>query len=650
MSVLSIDFETRSRVDLRKSGTHVYAADPTTDIWCMAFAFDDEDVELWTPRWDGGSRRARIEAHVQAGGEMRAWNAQFERLIWRDILGPRYRFPVPHMGQWYDTAADAAALGLPRGLGKAADVLGLPTQKDDAGHRLMLQMSKPRSVKGGRVAWWDTPDRLHRLYEYCRQDVRVERAIGERTRKLPASERRIYLLDQIINDRGVLVDVDLVLAAQQIVREGTRRANAELADITNGEVTSVTKVADLTQYLGVENVRKDTIRDYLDGDPCEIKRRVAELRAETAKSSTAKLNAMLACAGADDRARGQHLYHGAATGRWAGRLIQVQNFPRPEVQDVEQFIPHVLENKYDLIEAEQPALVVVSSMLRSMLRAAPGHRLIAGDFAQIEARVLAWIAGQDDLVEAFRTGEKIYERMGAAYSGKPLEEITKDSEERQVGKNSVLGAGFQMGADRFAEQVWAQSGIALEPDTAQHIITTYRETYPKIPEFWRDINNAARNAVLEPGSVCKCGRIQFVVRGPFLWCVLPSGRALAYAQPEIHKHTVTPKDGAPFTTHSVTFMSVNSVTRNWQRAFGYGGYFTENVVQAMARDLLAAAMLRVELAGYPVVLTVHDEIVSEVPIGSGTLNEFLELMQTGPEWADGLPVAVDGWEGERYRK
>jgi len=543
----------------------------------------------------------------------------------------------------------------------------------------MLQMSRPRKPRKGEpkgaLLWWDEPEKLQRLIEYCRQDVRVERAIAKRVRRLDSLERRVYLLDQKVNDRGVHIDVPLIEAAQKIVAEGTLRGNAELRALTEGEVGSVTKVADLTKWLqaagaDIDNLRKDTIRDFLDGfDGDDEVRRVAEIRQEIGKSSTAKLEAFLSVVGEGDRARGLLLYHGASTGRWAGRLIQPQNFPRPSVPSVEDFIPRVLAGDFDLIEIEEPALIVVSSMLRSMISATPGHRLIAGDYAQIEARVVAWIAGQDDLVAAFAAGAKIYEEMGAAYSGKPLDSITKDSDERQVGKNSVLGCGFGMGADRFAEQVQQQSGIVLprgerdekgkllegEVDVAQLIIKTYRTKFPLIPQFWKDINNAARGAVREPGRIFRCGRndsVRFVVRGQFLWCVLPSGRPLAYARPRLERHRVVPKNPEmePFTTESVTFMSVDSVTRKWKRTHGYGGLFTENVVQGTARDLLADAMLREEDAGYPIVIHTHDEAVADVPEGHGSLDEFLEIMRECPQWAEGLPVAVDGWEGERYRK
>jgi len=670
--VLSIDFETRSTGDLRKSGVYPYAAHKDTDVWCLAWAIDDEDPGVWTPslgRWVP----EEVEDHVAEGFEVRAWNAQFERTIWNEIMVKRYGFPPLSIDQVYDTAADAAAMSLPRSLDQAARVLGLPVEKDMAGHRLMMQMAKPR--KKIPLTWWDDPDKLARLIEYCRQDVRVEREIAKRIRPLSKSERRVYVLDQVVNDRGVGLDLPLIHAAGKIVREGTRRADEELRELTAGAVSGATKVADLTRWLQaagaeLDDVRKDTIRDFLnqaEGIVQDDVRRVAELRQETGKSSTSKLGAMQAASCPDGRARGLLLYHGAGTGRWAGKLIQPQNFPRPAMKRPEVYIPRVLAGEFDMIEIEEPALLVISSLLRSMLIPAPGHRFLSGDYSQIEARVVAWIAGERKLVEAFARGEKVYEQMGAAYSGKLLDEITKDSEERQVGKNSVLGCGFGMGADRFAEQVWTQSGIRLdrgardeegrllkgEVDVAQLIIDTYRGLYTMIPAFWREINSAAIAAVRFPGETYTCGKgatIKWSVRGQFLWCVLPSGRPLAYALPRLEERTVRPKNKDPFTVTSVTFMGVNSVTRKWERSAGYGGLFTENVVQAMARDIMAAAMLRVEDAGYPVVLTVHDEIVCEVPDEHGSLEELLRLMTVLPPWAEGLPVAAEGWAGERYRK
>lgn len=694
---LHLDFETLSTVDLRKAGVHVYAADSTTDILCCAYAFGDEDPEIWYP---GNPLPQRVIDHVRAGGEIHAWNAAFERWLWWRVWG-RYGMPRPKLVQFFDTAADAAALALPRSLDQAAKALGLEVAKDAEGYRLMMQMCKPRTSKDGKYTWWhqDTKvgqEKILRLGAYCKTDVVVERAVSRRIRPLGKSERETYLMDQRMNDRGMQIDLDLVNAAQRMVEEANRRGNAELHELTNGRVIKVTKVGDMKDWLAangvtVENLRKETVRDLLgefENLPDDV-RRLLQLRQELGKSSTAKLNAML-IVGPNGRARGLFLYHGAGTGRWAGKLIQLQNFPRPTVGcaddcaskrkdkktgkslkcncgGIERFIPLVMDDEFDLIESENAALLVISSLLRSMLTAGPGNRLLAGDYAQIEARIVAWIAGQDDLCELFATGGKIYETMGAFIYGKPVESIRKADYERQVGKNTVLGCGFGMGADTFVSQAKTQTGLDIPLEDAEKAVAGYRKLYPKIPQFWKDIQNAAMRAIQDPGSVQTCGRnnsIKYSVRGQFLWCFLPSGRPLAYAKPTIKKRVVQPKDRVivnedgttsiekrkPFESLSISYMGVNPKTKKWSRQWAYGGLLTENVVQAMARDLLVAAHKRHEAAGYMPVLTAHDEAVSEAPIGHGSLENYLDLMRELPEWAEGLPVEVEGWEGHRFRK
>lgn len=661
MKSLSLDFETKSVVDLRRTGVYPYAAHPLTDILCMAWALSDDEIPAWVP---GMSPPEEIVAHVEDGGEIRAWNAQFERIIWWMILTPRYGFPRPSREQFVDTAAEAAAMALPRGLEDAARVLNLPVEKDMEGRRLMLQMTKPRKPRKGEpkdaLLWWDADaEKLERLIAYCQQDVRVEREVAKRLRPLGDFERKVYLLDQVMNDRGVPLDRDLIQASQLITTIGLAEANAEIDQLTAGAVTSVTKAADLTRWLQsegaeVENVRKDTIRDLLADGGDELDdtvRRVAEIRSESAKSSTAKLVSMLKVISRDDRARGLLLYHGASTGRWAGKLIQPQNFPRGEVKKAERFIPRVLACDYGGIAAEEPPLMVVSSLLRAMIRASEGHQLMAGDFGQIEARVVAWIAGQEDLVQLFASGGKIYETMAAEIYGVPVDEIPNPSEKRQIGKNTVLGCGFGMGEDTFVAQVKKQTGIDLPPEVGHAAVQAFRTRFSKIRKFWSSIDRAAIQAVQHPGkayAVGRGGRTRFVVRGQFLWCVLPSGRPLAYALPRVVDRTL-PWDRSQ-TRPAVTFMSVNGYTRKWSRTVGYGGLWTENVVQAMARDLIAAAMARLESAGYRPILTVHDEVVAEPELGHGSLDEFLELMTRRPRWAEGLPVAAEGWTGPRYRK
>lgn len=659
---LSIDFETRSVLDLTKVGVHKYARHPDTDIWCMAFAFDDEeDVDLWYPGITGAAWNvlgSRVNEYVRQGAEIRAWNALFERIIWREILAPRYKFPVPDLDQFVDTAAEAAALALPRGLEHAAQVLGLPVQKDAAGYRLMLQMCKPRTVKGQPgLHWWDDQERRERLYAYCKQDVRVEREVAKRLRPLSKLEREVYLMDQRMNDRGIYVDLPLVRAAKALCDQAMEDANTELGTVTNGEVTAVTKVQDLRAWVGerglpLADLTKGTVRDTLaaGGEIDELIERALELRAEAGKSSTTKLVAFENGTEEDSRARGLYLFHAASTGRWGGKRIQPQNFPRP-FKGIEEFIPWVMDGNADFITLERRGVPdVVSSMLRSMVTAAPGNVLRQGDYAQIEARILAWIAEQDDLVALFASGGKIYEEMAAYIYGVPIEAVTP--EQRQVGKNTVLGCGFQMGPKRYREQAQEQTGIDVGEELSERAVSAYRERYDRIPGFWAAINEAAFQAVLNPGAVFTVGRgamIRFTVRGQFLWCVLPSGRLLAYAKPDIRDKRL-PEPYEHIVKPSITFMAVDAKTRKWRRHHTYGGHLTENVVQAMSRDLTAGAMLRLERAGYPPVITSHDEVVSETPEDFGSLDEFLKLMSTRPKWAAGLPVKVGGWQGKRYRK
>lgn len=671
MTTLSIDYETRSEADLKLIGTYEYAFHPTTDVWVMAWAFDDDEPELWRPSWTGlhdGRLNDELVEFIVKGGELRAWNANFERLISNAVMRQRYGFPRAPLPQWFDTAADAAALALPRRLEHAAVALGLPQQKDDAGRRLMLQMTKPRKpTKNDPRVWWDEPEKQVRLGEYCAQDVRVERAVYQRVRLLPESERELYLLDQAVNDRGVLIDVPLVEAAQRIVVRGVAEANAELNDLSCGEIARVTNVADMGAWVraagvDVENLRKDTVRDLLAGGedlPGDVQR-VLELRQQAGKSSTAKLTSMLSHASRfDDRARGSLLYHAAGTGRWAGKGIQPQNFTRPDEAivgkngaNIDELIELIEADEYEELIRRHPPLLIIAALLRSMLIATDGHDLCGGDFSNIEARLVAWFAGQENLVELFATGGKVYETMGAFIFGVTLDEVLaegKGSYKRQVGKNTILGCGFGMGGPTFCRQALRQTGIVIPEEVGQSAVTGYRTLYSRVPDAWYDVERAAKKAIQNPGKSYRClrdGNVLFTVRGQFLWCRLPSGRLLAYAKPDIRPR-LTPwgemKD-------SIAYMGVHPITKQWKRQGAYGGMLFENIVQATARDLMAGAMLRVEKAGYPVVLTVHDEVVAEPREDFGSTEEYVSLMREVPEWARGLPVAVDGWRGKRYTK
>lgn len=671
---LSIDLETRSTVDLKRSGVYPYAEHPTTDVWCAAFALDDGPVQTW--RADEPVPALIVE-HVRTGGKIRAWNAQFERTLWRLVLTPRYGWPMPALEQFHCTAAQAAAMALPRALDEAARVLGLDVRKDKEGARLMMQMARPRPKRAedGSPIWWDDAAKLSRLVSYCAQDVEVERAIAAKLRPLSDDERVIYVLDQRINDRGIRIDGDLVAAAQDVVADAVERINARLRGLTGGTVAAVTKRADLLAFLrsqGVEteSLGKPAMRELLARDDLPgVVRELVEIRKEAAKASTAKLKAMTAATSPDGRSRGVLLYHAAGTGRWAGKLWQPQNLPRLSAD--EEVIEFVLRRDVDCVDMLfGPPLEVISSVLRPCLIAAEGKDLIAADFSNIEGRVTAWLAGETWKVDAFRafdagTGPDLYKLTYSRSFAVPVGEVTKD--QRQVGKVMELACGFQGGVGAF-QSMAAIYGLAVPDEEANRLKTAWRDAHPHIVQLWRGLEDAAFTAVSNPGQITTAARglIRFRVKGGFLWMILPGGRALAYATPSIEtKEMPWTRDGAqigedaegrpifeqlPVFKDVVSFWGIDSRTRQWTRQFAYGGFWTENAVQATARDLMAGAMLRLEAAGYPIILTVHDEVVSEVPAGFGSVEDFEQIMCRLPAWAAGLPVAAEGWRGFRYKK
>lgn len=627
---------------------------PTTDVWLAAWAFDDmEEPELWFP---GQPCPERVADHIRSGGAVRAHNAAFERLMTKYVVAPRYGWPEPRLEQYYCSAAEAAAMSLPRSLGQLAKVLGVDAQKDDEGYRLMMRMCRPRSFRAdGTPVWWDVPERIARLGVYCKGDVKAEKACTPCLRRLSDKEREIYLQTERLNDRGIRIDRELVLAARDVADEGVARANALVTTLTEGAVTGVTKVANLKSWLNSEGVAadgvdKDTVKELLEGDLEPKVRSVLEARATTGRSSTAKLGSMLEVACTDDRARGLIMYHGAGTGRETGKLIQPQNFPRGEIEDVERFIPDMLERNYDLIDLFHPPVVVVSSMLRAMVTAAPGHELIAGDYSGIEARVTNWIAGQNDIVELFRKGEDVYKYNAARLFQIPISEVQKFPH-RQTGKFQELSCGFGMGWKKAMSAAdTAQYGyLKLSEPRSKEVVDGYRDTHKKVVSYWYECNDAAIEAVLKPGKPIVVGplkNVKFLCAGAYLYIVLPSGRPLVYPAPRVEDSLTPWGEMRP----GVTFFGVHATTRQWCKQRLYGGLIVENIVQAVARDMMLEGRLRAEACGYPPVLAVHDEVVTEVPEGFGSVEEFLGILCESPPWAAGCPVSSEGWRARRYRK
>lgn len=707
--VLFIDFETRSAADLRKTGAWRYFEDETADVLCAAYAFDNGPVETWRR---GAPCPPAVREHILAGRTCSAFNAQFEAWAFMLVLGPRHGWPVPRPEQWSDTMAWAAAMSIPQSLDGAARALGLNEQKDKEGTRLIRKFCGPRRRRasdnftlGGKLVYpdplWNEPedhkDDFDAFVRYCAQDVVVERALKARLVPLSEYEQSVWAFNLVLNTRGVRIDTELVAALLKITEAAKARLDHEMALATDWDVTACSQVSQLTAWLrlngvATDSLAKNAIEDLLSSDLLPEKaRRAVELRKEAAKTSTAKLVTMQHAVCRDGRVRGVHLYHGAGTGRWSGRLLQTQNMPRGTgtVKNPERARRDFLPGDADWIEMMYGRpMYAVSDMLRACLVASPGHRLLAADYSSIEGRVTAWVAGEQWKLDAFIANDEgrgpgMYELAAAGIFNVLADLVSKA--QRQVGKASELALGFGGGVlayyamaavygidmapvypilrETTAPEVWERAGKRYDEcltrgDTGTDVMTReawiasevtkvlWRARHPSTVALWRGLEDAAFDAVSNPGHIATYGPISYLVRRGFLWCRLPSGRCLAYGSPKIQDRKTPWGD----TKAAITALGVNSVTKKWDRFALYGGLATENVVQAIARDLMAHGMLQAEAAGYPIVMTVHDEAVADVPEEFGTLADFEQHLCDLPAWAAGIPLVASGYEARAYRK
>ncbi len=634
---ISIDFETYSECDIKTAGGYNYAAHPSTEVICMAWAIDDEAPQLWTPDQQFPDRLAH--ALMWENAEVWAWNAAFERAVWHHKILWKHDIGVADH-RWNDTAALAATLALPRALGKCAEVLELSDQKDTRGRFLIQRLCKP--YRGERRT---DQHLLDELYAYCKQDVVTERAIKNyilKYKPMGEHERAVWLLDQEINWRGVGIDVPNVENALDLIIATAERLNASVVDLTDGALSGVGSRAQVMSWCRDQGYRlggydKNAILTALADPalPANV-RDVLKVRQTLGKASTSKYQAMQNLAGHDNRARGVFSYHGAQTGRWAGRGFQPQNLPRPAFNDADTCVQLFDQRDPELLEMLYgDPMAALSSTLRSMIVPAQGNRLMVVDFNAIEARVLAWLAGEQEPLDVFATGQCIYCHAATSIYGRTI--TKKDKEERQIGKVAVLALGYQGGVGAF-QTMAAAYRVEIEDELADQIKVKWRKANKNIVRFWYALEEAANNAVKHRGHAFDAGPITFKCHGDFLFAKLPSGRRLAYYQPRLGNN-------------GLEFWGTDSrLGGRWAKLDTYGGKLAENITQAVARDLLADAMLRVEAKGYPVVMHVHDEIVSEVPKDFGSLAEFEQLICQMPDWATGLPMAVEGFECERYRK
>lgn len=644
MSVLAIDIETYSDIDLTKSGVYAYSDSPHFTILLFAYAFDDEATEVVDIASGEELPKRVIDALTDDSIIKTAFNAAFERTCISRFLGIHLK-----PAGWQCTAVQSAMLALPLSLDGVGEVLDITRKKLKEGTDLVRFFSmpcKPTKANGGRTRNLpsDEPEKWERFKTYCIRDVDAEREIREKLRNfpIPESEMELYRLDQEINDRGILVDRELVAGAVecdlQYKEETTRRAY-ELTGLNNPN--SVTQVKDWLSERGVEaeSLDKKAVKELLpeaDGEVLEM----LKLRLLMSKTSVKKYQAIERSVCLDGRVHGLLQFYGAnRTGRWAGRLVQVQNLPQNHIPDLGLARDLIKKRRFedvDLLFDSTPG--VLSELIRTAFVPRPGCRFIVADFSAIEARVIAWLSGENWRLDVFKTHGKIYEASAAAMFGVPVESIHKGDPLRQKGKIAELALGY--GGSVGALTAMGALDMGLTEEELQPLVNQWRAANPHITKYWWDCDAAAYTAVEEKTEVT-VGRVTFAWRSGILFITLPSGRKLSYIKPRLATNR--------FGRMGLTYEGVGE-SKKWLRIETYGPKLVENIVQATARDLLAEAMLRLRNAGFDIVMHIHDEAVLEVPDGVSSVDEICRIMSVAPAWADGLPLRADGYECEFYKK
>lgn len=648
MQKISIDIETFSDVDLIRCGVYKYADSPNFEMLLFAYAVDDGDVHIIDIAGGEELPEEIIQAIKSDTVVKTAYNAQFERVcLSRYLKLPEGEYLNPQ--SWYCTAVQAAELALPLSLADVGSVLGLERQKMTEGKELIKYFCvpcKPTKSNGNRtrnrpchdINKWET------FKKYCMRDVDVERQIADKLKMYPISdeEHRLYVLDQIINDRGVLVDGELAEQAVKLNSIQTAVAVEQAYMITGLEnPNSVTQLKQWLKENGVEieSLSKKAVKslaDETDGDVSEM----LKLRLLMAKTSVKKYEAVIRSVCRDNRVHGMMRFCGAnRTGRWSGNILQPQNLPQNHLPDLTLARNIVKDGDFEMLDMMFGNVPnVLSELIRTVLIPKPNHRFIVADFSAIEARVLAWIAGEQWRIDTFKNGGDIYCASASKMFKVPVEKHGVNGELRQKGKISELACGYGGSVGALKNMGAVEMGV--QENELQGLINDWRNANPHIVRFWYEVGNAAMKAIKEKTTV-PLGKLVFAYERGILFIRLPSGRRLSYIKPRIGTNR--------FGGDSITYMGINSA-KKWDRLETFGGKLTENIVQGTARDLLANALINAANAGYDTVFHVHDEIICEVPNGYGSVDELCKLMCIKPEWADGLPLNADGFECEYYKK
>ena len=645
---LSVDIETFSSVDLGKSGVYRYAESEDFEILLFGYSVNGSPVRV-VDLACGENLPEEIRKAISDPTVMKwAFNAQFERICLSRFLGMptgEYLDPV----SWHFTMIWSATLGLPMSLAGVGTVLGLEKQKLTEGKDLIRYFCVPckaTKVNGGRTRNLPEHDwtKWERFKSYNLRDVETEMEIQKKLSRFPVPENewRNYCLDQKINDRGVALDMELAHRAVQCdnqYREFYLRQAREITGLENPN--SVLQLRDWLWERGVEldSLSKNAVQDLLPDTDGDV-RKVLSLRQELAKSSVKKYTAMENLVCRDSRGRGLIQFYGASrTGRYAGKLLQVQNLPQNHLPDLETARALVQSGNFDALEMLYDSVPnVLSELIRTAIVPKKGCRFIVSDFSAIEARVLSWFAGEQWRLDTFTQGGDIYCASASQMFGVPVEKHGINGELRQKGKQAELACGY--GGSVGAMKSMGAVRMGVKEEELQPLVDAWRQANPRIVQFWWEVDRAAKTCVKQHVPT-QAGRLRFEYQSGILFIQLPSGRRLAYAKPRMGENR--------FGGEAITYEGVGT-GRKWERLETYGAKCVENIVQGTARDLLALALLRLEQAGYPVVMHCHDEAICEVPIGQGSVEEVNRIMAVSPEWAEGLPLKADGFETEFYKK
>lgn len=682
MSSIHLDFETCSTADLRKVGLHTYAESVHTKVLMARWTFNG-----YMQRWNIGDPvdAALLDLFdaVRGGLKVVAHNAEFEWVIWNEVFRKQVPLaPQLKLSQVRCTMAKAMFHGLPGSLDMVAQAMGLIQQKDMAGHALMMRMARPRSFdpQGNPVWWHETdPARMDPLGDYCAQDVRVEVEIDERLPDLSPDEQKLWELNATMNLSGIGVDLSLVKKMWDYTKSATAELNDLMREHTEGAVKRTTDVKGLLAYFHAKgmvklpDVSKATLKAMLNSNAPDELKTVASIRLDAAKSSTAKLSRIEAVAGNSGLLRGLIAYYGAnRTGRYAGRLVQPQNFPRGlGGDDFDNAIHYFQTGKSihgeDVVYHPGQIMDTVSGTLRgTLVPPAPYGRLVVGDFSQIEARIIAWLAGQDDVLDVFSSGQDVYVYAAQKFG----------SDNRTLGKVATLGLGFQMGFKRFIETAKTY-GLDLSPEHAEEVVNGWREANARIVKLWYDFDRDVRT-VLSMDDVTSCGKVvrrfpscvrpneytleigtAYIDKTRCMYIQLPSKRKLWYwnAQLVVDNDPRLPSNRRRDEGREViAYQNLDNMTNQWTWDTSYGGKFAENVTQAVARDVMARALYKVASSPAPIapLLTVHDELVAGYLVSKlseqEATDQLEQLMTAPPAWAPGLPIAAEVFTSERYRK